>query len=144
MVNALNQPNTVGAGMEDAKHDSPDKDGTSEPSLDHNARLLNANPMPSMENMRSSQETNELVAHFGPSMASLTTTQFDPAQLEMQKKRQDKLWELMGEYIGHDKISIQKQIVNHIEYTFAKSRFDFNINHCALAIKKSLFDRLIE
>ena len=49
---------------------------------------------------------------------------------ELRKKRQDKLWELMGEYIGHDKESIQRQIVNHIEYTLAKSRFDFNIQHC--------------
>lgn len=50
----------------------------------------------------------------------------------------------MDEYIGHDKNSIQKQIVNHIEHTFAKSRFDFNISHCVLAVKASLFDRLIE
>lgn len=47
-----------------------------------------------------------------------------------QAKRSEKLWELMGEYIGHDKTSIQKQIVSHIEYTLAKSRFDFNIQHC--------------
>ena len=46
---------------------------------------------------------------------------------EQKLKRSEKLWELMGEYIGHDKTSIQKQIVSHIEYTLAKSRFDFNI-----------------
>lgn len=50
----------------------------------------------------------------------------------------------MGEYIGHDQTSIQKQIVSHIEYTLAKSRFDFNIQHCCQAVKSSLFDRLIE
>lgn len=60
------------------------------------------------------------------------------------RKRSEKLWELMGEYIGHDKSSIQKQIVSHIEYTLAKSRFDFNIQHCCQAVKSSLFDRLIE
>ena len=54
------------------------------------------------------------------------------------------LWELMAEYIGHDKTSIQKQNVSHIEYTLAKSRFDFNIQHCCQAVKSSLFDRLIE
>jgi hypothetical protein len=27
---------------------------------------------------------------------------------ESRKKRSDKLWELMGEYIGHDKESIQR------------------------------------
>lgn len=47
--------------------------------------------------------------------------------MEQKLKRSEKLWELMGEYIGHDKTSIQKQIVSHIEYTLAKSRFDFNI-----------------
>lgn len=50
----------------------------------------------------------------------------------------------MDEYIGHDKKSIQKQIVTKIEYTLAKSRFDFTIQHCCIAIKLSLFDRLIE
>ena len=34
--------------------------------------------------------------------------------------------------------------MSHIEYSLAKSRFDFNIEHCCQAIKKSLFDRLIE
>jgi len=58
--------------------------------------------------------------------------------------KDEKLWELMGEYIGHDKKSIQKQIVTHIEYTLAKSRFDFNLQHCCQAVKNSLFDRLIE
>jgi len=33
----------------------------------------------------------------------------------------------MDAYIGHDKESIQRQIVSHIEYTLAKSRFDFTI-----------------
>ena len=56
----------------------------------------------------------------------------------------DKLWSLMDQYIGHDKESIQKQILSKIEYTLAKSRFDFNINHCCIAVKLSLFDRLIE
>ena len=97
-----------------------------------------------LSNFKASLDSNGLAAHFGASRASMATGQIDPAHMEMQRKRQEKLWELMGEYIGHDKTSIQKQIVNHIEYTFAKSRFDFNINHCVLAIKKSLFDRLIE
>ena len=51
----------------------------------------------------------------------------DAIRKEQVRKRSEKLWELMGEYIGHDKTSIQKQIVSHIEYTLAKSRFDFNI-----------------
>lgn len=34
--------------------------------------------------------------------------------------------------------------MSHIEYSLAKSRFDFNIEHCCQAVKNSLFDRLIE
>ena len=49
------------------------------------------------------------------------------SKIASQRNRNDKLWSLMDEYIGHDKKSIQKQIVSHIEYTLAKSRFDFNI-----------------
>mmetsp|Transcript_10057 Transcript_10057/g.16945 ORF Transcript_10057/g.16945 Transcript_10057/m.16945 type:complete len:319 (-) Transcript_10057:2364-3320(-) len=64
--------------------------------------------------------------------------------MEIRQRRQEKLYKLMGEYIGHDKTSIQKQIVTHIEYTLAKSRFDFTIEHCCQAVKLSLFDRLIE
>ena len=48
------------------------------------------------------------------------------AGLHLAKKHK-KMWELLGTYIGHDKESIQKQIVNHIEYTGARSRFDFNL-----------------
>ena len=60
------------------------------------------------------------------------------------KEKTNLLWELMDEYIGHDKTSIQKQIVSHIEYTLAKSRFNFTLQHCCQAVKHSLFDRLIE
>ena len=59
-------------------------------------------------------------------------------------KKHKKMWELLGTYIGHDKESIQKQIVNHIEYTGAKSRFDFNTQTCSLAVASSLKDRLVE
>lgn len=67
-----------------------------------------------------------------------------PRDHRTDQKTNDKLWSLMDEYIGHDKESIQKQILSKIEYTLAKSRFDFNIQHCCVAIKLSLFDRLIE
>ena len=59
-------------------------------------------------------------------------------------EKHKKMWELLGTYIGHDKESIQKQIINHIEYTGARSRFDFNKQTCSLAVASSLKDRLIE
>ena len=54
------------------------------------------------------------------------------------------MWELMSSYLGHEKWDIQKQIVNHIEYTVAKSRFNFGKPHCSQAVAASLRDRLIE
>lgn len=50
----------------------------------------------------------------------------------------------MGKYQGRDKESIQKSIVNHVEYTLAMTRFDFNNFGCAQAAAYSLRDRTIE
>lgn len=36
------------------------------------------------------------------------------------------MWELMSSYMGTDRKSIQRQIVNHVEYTLARTRFDFD------------------
>jgi hypothetical protein len=65
----------------------------------------------------------------------------DPDYITMKHK---KMWHLMDSYIGHDKESIQKQIVTHVEYTGAKSRFDLNLQTYALAVASSLKDRLVE
>jgi starch phosphorylase len=50
----------------------------------------------------------------------------------------------MEAYLGHDKYSIQKHFVSHIEYSGGRSRFRFDKKTSALAIAKSLRDRLIE
>lgn len=39
------------------------------------------------------------------------------------------MWKLMQSYIKNDKETIQQSIVNHVEYTLAKTRFDFSIFH---------------
>lgn len=36
----------------------------------------------------------------------------------------------MSSYIGSDQLSIQRSIVNHVEYTFAQTRFNFNNFGC--------------
>lgn len=41
-------------------------------------------------------------------------------------KANEKIWELMSSYIGSDKKSIQRSIVNHVEYTLARTRFNFD------------------
>ena len=60
------------------------------------------------------------------------------------KAKGEKLWEIMGSYLDSDMDAIQKQIINHIEYTLAKTRFNFDNNGCYYATSYSLRDRLIE
>lgn len=43
-----------------------------------------------------------------------------------KKKDQTKLWKLMDEYLSNDKESIQKQLSDHIEYTLARNRGNFD------------------
>ncbi len=56
----------------------------------------------------------------------------------------EQLWELMGTYLGRDGRSIQKQIVNHIEYTLGLTRFNFKDFNAYQATAYSVRDRLIE
>ena len=50
----------------------------------------------------------------------------------------------MSSYMGSDKKSIQRQIANHIEYTLARTRFDFNDFIAYQAAAFAVRDRLIE
>lgn len=61
-----------------------------------------------------------------------------------EKVGQEKIWELMSSYIGNDKKSIQRSIVNHVEYTLACTRFNFNDFAAYQASAYSVRDRLIE
>lgn len=45
---------------------------------------------------------------------------------DSSKKGTDKMWELMSSYLGTDRAAIQRQIVNHVEYTLARTRFNFD------------------
>lgn len=54
------------------------------------------------------------------------------------------MWELMGSYIGSDQRSIQRSIVNHVEYTLARTRFNFDDKGAYQAAAYSVRDRLIE
>ena len=54
------------------------------------------------------------------------------------------MWELMSSYLGTDRGAIQRQIVNHVEYTLARTRFNFD-NQCAYqAAAYAVRDRLLE
>lgn len=56
----------------------------------------------------------------------------------------DKIWKLMQTYQGRDIKSIQRSIVNHVEYTLAMTRFNFSDFGCYQAAAFSLRDRLLE
>eukprot|EP00331_Platyophrya_macrostoma_P011548 CAMPEP_0176425582 /NCGR_PEP_ID=MMETSP0127-20121128/11467_1 /TAXON_ID=938130 /ORGANISM="Platyophrya macrostoma, Strain WH" /LENGTH=883 /DNA_ID=CAMNT_0017806755 /DNA_START=34 /DNA_END=2685 /DNA_ORIENTATION=+ len=60
------------------------------------------------------------------------------------KERNDKLWALMNEYLNADPETIEKNIVDHLEYTLAVTRFDFNKSACYKAAAYTIRDRLIE
>jgi len=40
--------------------------------------------------------------------------------------KQEKLWALMASYLASDVHSIQRSVANHVEYTLAGSRFNFD------------------
>lgn len=61
-----------------------------------------------------------------------------------KKTSENKMWELMSSYLGTDTKSIQRQIVNHVEYTLARTRFDFDNFGAYQASAYSVRDRLIE
>ena len=55
-----------------------------------------------------------------------------------------KLWSLMDTYIDSEKTTIQHGIVAHVEYTLARTRFNFDQHSCYLATALSIRDRLLE
>jgi len=60
------------------------------------------------------------------------------------KTANEKIWELMSSYIGADTKSIQRSIINHVEYTLARTRFNFDNLGAYQATGYSVRDRLIE
>lgn len=50
----------------------------------------------------------------------------------------------MSTYIPKDVYSIQTSLVNHVEYTLARTRFDFDRKACYKAAALTVRDRLIE
>lgn len=63
---------------------------------------------------------------------------------QQKTKENEKIWELMSSYIGSDQKSIQRSIVNHVEYTLARTRFNFDNFGAYQAAAYSVRDRLIE
>lgn len=73
-----------------------------------------------------------------------SATLYRPEFGKPAREGQDKLWGLMESYIGSDQRSIQRSIVNHVEYTLARTRFNFDNKGAYQAAAYSVRDRLIE
>jgi hypothetical protein len=52
-------------------------------------------------------------------------TQFVGLRQNLENKS-DKLWSLMDTYIPRDPLTIQKSIMNHVEYTLARTRLNLD------------------
>ena len=56
----------------------------------------------------------------------------------------EKMWALMDTYLKRDVLSVQKSIVQHIEFTLSKTRFDINPQYLFQGTALSVRDRLLE
>jgi len=63
---------------------------------------------------------------------------------DAESKQTEKLWALMSSYIPRDVQTIQTNLVNHLEYTLARTRFNFDKAACYKATALTVRDRLIE
>jgi glycogen phosphorylase len=72
-----------------------------------------------------------------------TTPQGEPGSAS-DEKRNKLLASLMSQYLARDVASIQRQIVNHVEYGLARTRYNFDNFGAYQATALSVRDRLIE
>lgn len=65
-------------------------------------------------------------------------------ELGDRKAKVEKMFGLMDEFLKNDSISLQKDILDHVEFTVARSRFSFDDFEAYQALAHSVRDRLIE
>jgi len=63
---------------------------------------------------------------------------------QQQSRRRELLYSLMSQYLSRDVASIERYIVDHVEHTLARTRFNFDKFDAYLATALSVRDRLIE
>ncbi|KAL4205091.1 hypothetical protein AMTRI_Chr01g135480 [Amborella trichopoda] len=61
-----------------------------------------------------------------------------------QARRAEVVFKLMDGYLKNDSVSLQKAILDHVEFTVARSRFSFDDFEAYQALSHSVRDRLIE
>ncbi len=62
----------------------------------------------------------------------------------MKTSNAGKLYEIMKKYQGYDEESLMRSIVDHMEFTLARTRFSICPMTCYQATALSVRDRLIE
>ena len=73
------------------------------------------------------------------------STLFRPEfELSDNKDRNKKVWSLMKTYLPRDKLSVQKSIIYHIEFSLARTRFDITTDNLFIGTSVSVRDRLLE
>jgi hypothetical protein len=68
----------------------------------------------------------------------------DEAGVCSWQRRAQLLYEIMGDHMKNDVPSLQESIINHVEYTLARSRYRFDDFEAYQATSLSVRDRLIE
>ncbi|XP_073225275.1 uncharacterized protein [Cicer arietinum] len=61
-----------------------------------------------------------------------------------RKAKAERMFSLMDGFLKNDPFSLQKDILHHVEYTVARSRFNFDDYEAYQALSHSVRDRLIE
>ncbi|KAI5447940.1 uncharacterized protein LOC127081761 isoform X1 [Lathyrus oleraceus] len=61
-----------------------------------------------------------------------------------RKAKAERMFSLMDGFLKNDPFSLQKDIIHHVEYTVARSRFSFDDYEAYQAVSHSVRDRLIE
>lgn len=69
---------------------------------------------------------------------------FSTVSMQLDSSKRELLYTLMDTYRKNDVLSIQESIVNHVEYTLARTRYQFDDREAYQAAAYSLRDRLIE
>lgn len=90
----------------------------------------------------SSTSLKKAVKRFPPKL--YTRREHTPQESFEFRRRTDLVYNLMDQYLKNDVQSIQKSIVDHVEYTVARSRFRFDDFEAYQATAYSVRDRLLE
>ena len=65
-------------------------------------------------------------------------------QISEDQDKNQKVWSIMKTYLPRDKLSLQKSIIYHVEFSLARTRFDITPDILYTGTSVSVRDRLLE